>query len=85
MLLRAGIITFLIGVYLYWSVPIWLRFLGVGPWGEGMVIRHVFYAFCVSVTGAGGVLLFRGLRAFIGARRGTGSANKIMLGAPPSV
>jgi hypothetical protein len=69
MLLRTGIITFLAGVYLYWSVPIWLRFFGVGPWGEGMVIRPVLYWFCISVTGAGGLLFFRGLLAFISARR----------------
>jgi len=71
MLLRAGIITFLAGVYLYWGVPIWLRFFGVGPWGEGMVIRHILYWFCVSVTGAGGLLFFRGLLALTGARRRT--------------
>ena len=70
MLLKTGIITFLAGVYLYWSLPIWLRFFGVGPWGEGMVIRHVLYWFCVSVTGAGGLLFLRGLLALISARRG---------------
>jgi len=76
MLLSTGIITFLAGVYLYWSVPIWLRFLGVGPWGEGMVIRHVLYWFCVSVTGAGGLLFFRGLLALISARRETAQLTK---------
>ena len=70
-LLRTGIVTFLVGVYLYWSVPILLRFFGVGPWGEGMVIRHVLYWFYVSVTGAGGLLFFRGLLALITARRRT--------------
>jgi hypothetical protein len=58
MMLRAGIITFLAGVYLYRSVPIWLRFFGVGPWGEGLVIRHIGVAFrslvpvdcCLSVA-----------------------------------
>ena len=70
MLLKTGIITFLAGVYLYWSIPIWLRFFGVGPWGEGMVIRHVLYWFCVSVTCAGGLLFLRGLLALISARRG---------------
>ena len=70
MLLKTGIITFFAGVYLYWSIPIWLRFFRVGQGGEGMVIRHVLYWFCASVTGAGGLLFFRGLLALISARRG---------------
>jgi hypothetical protein len=71
MLAKTGIITFIAGVYLYWGIPIWLRFFEVGPWGEGMVIRHVLYWFCVSLTGAGGLLFLRGLIALHSARRGS--------------
>ena len=63
MLLKAGIVTFLAGIYMYWGIPIWLRFFGVGPWGEGMVIRYLLYWFSVSVIGTGGLLSFRGLLA----------------------
>jgi len=58
-LVRAGIVTLFAGVYLYWSVPIWLRFI-VGPYWDYEAFAYALFFFCVSFIGTGGLLLFRG-------------------------
>ena len=75
-LLRAGAVTLLVAIFLFWSVPVWLRFFDSDVWELALVL----FWFCVSLAGAGGFLLLlaalsllsprwkssRGLRMFPG-------------------
>src|SRR5712691_9690801 len=57
-LFRAGIAAVLVGIYLFWSIPVWLRFFEIYPWNY-QVLAPVLLWFCVSLAGAGGLLLWR--------------------------
>jgi biopolymer transport protein ExbD len=57
-LFRAGIVTLLIGIFLLWSIPAWLRFAEVYPRKYEDVVAISFW-FSVSLAGAGGLLLSR--------------------------
>src|ERR1700724_2948617 len=57
-LFQAGIVTLLVGAVLFWSIPIGLGFAEmyrVNYWTFALVL----FWFCVSLTGAGGFLVFR--------------------------
>ena len=57
-LFRAGIVALAVGIYLFWSIPVWLRFFEIYPWNY-QVLAPVLLWFCVSLAGAGGLLLWR--------------------------
>jgi biopolymer transport protein ExbD len=57
-LFRAGIVALLVGIFLFWVCPVWLNFVESYPGGNEQ-ITSVFFWFSVSLTGAGGLLLWR--------------------------
>jgi biopolymer transport protein ExbD len=57
-LFRAGSVALLLGVFLFWGIPIWLRFLDVYP-GSYRELAAVLLWFSVSLAGAGGLLIWR--------------------------
>jgi biopolymer transport protein ExbD len=59
-----GAFTFLLGAFLYWSIPIALNSEGAYPWSDRLLAQVLFW-FCVSLTGAGCWLLFRGSFSFL--------------------
>jgi len=57
-LFRAGIVALLVGMFLFWSIPVWLQFVESYPGGNEQIASVLFW-FSVSLTGAGGMLLWR--------------------------
>ena len=57
-LFYAGIIALLIGIFLFWSLPVFLRFVEIYPLNYENLAAVLFW-FSVSVAGAGGLLLWR--------------------------
>ena len=57
-LLQAGIVTLLVGIVLFLSIPIGLTDVEVYPVSYWTVAPVLFW-FCVSLAGAGGLLVFR--------------------------
>ena len=67
-LFKAGTVILLVGILLFWSIPIWLRFFEIHPWGDWLVVIPVLFWFSVSAAGTGGLLLCRGTVAVFTAR-----------------
>jgi|SRR5277367_1260179 len=63
-LFRAGACTLLLGAFLFWSIPIALNSEGAYPSSDRLLAPVLFW-FCVSLTGAGSWLLFRGSLSFL--------------------
>jgi biopolymer transport protein ExbD len=57
-LLQAGIATLLVGIVLFLSIPIGFTYVEMYPVNHSTVAPVLFW-FCVSLTGAGGLLVFR--------------------------
>src|SRR5712664_2454381 len=57
-LFRAGIVALLLGIFLFWSIPVWLRFVEIYPW-DYWELASVLFWFSVSLAGAGALLLWR--------------------------
>jgi biopolymer transport protein ExbD len=57
-LFRAGSVALLLGVFLFWGIPIWLRFPDAYPWSY-RELASVLLWFSVSLAGAGGLLIWR--------------------------
>ena len=77
-LVRAGISTLAAGIFLYWSTPIWLRF--VEPYEWDWPLAEVVSWLCLSFVGAGGLLLLRAAFEWLAARETTGSNLSIVRG-----
>lgn len=54
--LQAGVVALLLGVFLFWSVPVLLRLDEIYPWGF-YELTEVLFWFSVSLAGAGGLLI----------------------------
>src|ERR1700730_11910384 len=57
-LFRAGIVALLVGIFLFWSIPVWLRFIERYPW-DHRELASVLFWFSVSLAGSGALLLWR--------------------------
>ena len=57
-LFLAGIVALLAGIFLFWSIPVWLRFVEIYPWNYRELASILFW-FSVSLAGAGALLLWR--------------------------
>ena len=57
-LFRAGIVALLLGIFLFWSIPIWLRFVEIYPRNYPELASVLFW-FSVSIAGTGALLLWR--------------------------
>jgi hypothetical protein len=57
-LLQAGIVSLLAGIVLFLSIPIGLTYVEMYPVSYWTVAAVLFW-FCISLTGAGGLLVFR--------------------------
>jgi biopolymer transport protein ExbD len=54
----AGIVALLAGIFLFWSIPVWLRFVEIYPWNYRELASVLFW-FSVSLSGAGALLVWR--------------------------
>jgi biopolymer transport protein ExbD len=57
-LFRAGIVALLLGIFLFWSIPVWLRFVEIYPWNYRELVSVLFWL-SVSIAAAGALLLCR--------------------------
>jgi len=63
-LLKAGVVALLLGVCLFWGIPVLPRFGEIYPW-DFYELSEVLFWFSVSLAGAGGLLICRAVgRAF---------------------
>jgi len=57
-LLQAGIVTLLLGIVLFSSIPICLTYVEMYPASYWTTVPVLLW-FCISLAGAGGLLVFR--------------------------
>ena len=72
-LVRAGVYLLAAGIFLYWSVPIWLRFNE--PYEGDWLLAEVVAWLALSMAGAGFFLLIRA--AFSGLAAHANSSNNL--------
>lgn len=58
LLFQAGVVTLLLGVFLFWSIPVLLRVVEIYPWNF-FELAEILFWFSVSLAGAGGLLICR--------------------------
>jgi biopolymer transport protein ExbD len=66
-LFHAGIVALLVGIFLLWSIPVWLRFVEIYPWNYRELAPVLFW-FSASLAGAGGLLLWRAVFCVLARR-----------------
>jgi biopolymer transport protein ExbD len=70
-LLRAGAVSVLAGIVLYCSIPVWLSFAELYP-SDRLELALMLFWFCVSLAGAGGLLLLRGTLSLLPLQQASG-------------
>jgi biopolymer transport protein ExbD len=76
---RAGIVALLLGIFLFWSIPIWLRFVEIYPWNY-RELASVLLWFSVSLAGAGALLLCRAAFHVLARRWGSDQDSRMFPG-----
>jgi uncharacterized protein YjeT (DUF2065 family) len=62
-LFGAGIVALAAGLFLYWALPIWFRFLDIYEWSS-FVLQGIVFCFVVTLSATGAVLILRGIIEF---------------------
>jgi len=79
-LARAGVCTLAAGIFLYWGVPIWLR--AIEPYTWDLPLAEVVAWLCLSLAGAGALLLINAAFGRFAASQRAGRNLSVFPGLP---